>query len=236
MSSLLGHNLVATSDDLAKALQLSKVEIPRRGEGRTSDHTEPWLLAHLLSSLNAAEELLFPLRWLKSERPDYLLSWDRRDYGVELSEIVSPAWAHAAAVVGREFPGTPISPSSFKWGSKVLSREELIDHVSSGSLGPGWGGDQMEKEWADALADTVQKKLKKLQGYSVFDENWLVLYDNHSVPLLEEEDAVRLARNRLGILLSSDALSFDKVFVMMQNRFVELSRRSFRFFKVVDPW
>jgi hypothetical protein len=80
----------------------------------------------------------------------------------------------------------------------------------------GWVGTEAEYDLARALEETVGNKTSSLNrpGFSHFDENWLCVYDNHSIPgadLQEMAAVARLPKPRQG-------LAFDRVILVKESR------------------
>jgi len=59
--------------ELLKALSDVQDDVPPRGIGRRTEHTEPWVLKRLTASLASADFLKFPLTVKLADRPDIAL-------------------------------------------------------------------------------------------------------------------------------------------------------------------
>jgi hypothetical protein len=236
VNKLLSSCRVNSPDELCAVLDESRVDVPARGDGRTSDHTEAWTLAHLLSTLNSAGRLCFPLQWCKRERPDYVIASANQDLGIEISELVSPALAQAVAIRNEESPGQAIDPSLFRPGVEPASRDEVRARLRGGMHGYGWSGNSVEREWADAVVDRTSIKSRTLAeaGYSLYAENWLLLYDNLPGPMLRLSEAADLARPRLQPYLTCHP-AFSRVWVLSHEQFVGFTD-AVELLPIVAPW
>ena len=76
-------------------------------------------------------------------------------------------------------------------GESKKERKELLKEIETNNSGTGWAGDAVESEWADAILSSIKKKKTKLsmEGFKRFDEDWLLIYDNWSLPALDRQKA-----------------------------------------------
>lgn len=237
LNKLLHKQSVISRDDLAAVLLESRVDVPERGAGRTSDHTEPWVFAHLLSTMSAAGELSFPLTLEKGERPDYVLSGANGERGVEVSELVPAALAQAVKIRNKEFPDARVDSSLFKPGVSHRPREEVRSLLRDCASGFGWEADSVEREWAQACGERAANKVQALasRGYSLYPENWLLLYDNLPGPDLSLDTAAGLAYQELRLCFGAQP-GFCRVVVLSHAHLVEFRANSMRVLAVVPPW
>jgi hypothetical protein len=171
-------------DDFNARVNNLEIVVPPRGKGRTADHTELYSLALLLRSPAVREDLAFPLEVIHRDRPDFLIRMPNREIGIEHVEAVSQNEALIASLreegygpechfIRRSIPGEPL-----------LTREEAIREIEADKPGPAWCGNSPEREWAEAMAYFVNRKIERMQkpGFETFDESWLLVYDNWRVP------------------------------------------------------
>lgn len=101
----------------------------------------------------------FPLQLEKSERPDFLLRLGERQIGIEHTEAISQNAAKEAAMRSKG-GGEEIrflrraSVDEPQKSSKVLAAE-----IAENAYGSSWGGDSVEKEWANAMVYFIKRKL-----------------------------------------------------------------------------
>ncbi len=183
-----------------------------RGFGRRTEHTEPWVLKRLIASLASADLLRYPLSVELADRPDILLVSAGRGIGIELMELIPPAYAQAVAIGNREFPGAIVDRSVFGWGKK-WTPADIRNHLRREGhrlSGDGWAGDAVEREWADSVRGAIEKKTERLNtpGFRRLSENWLGTYSSSPGPDFD-------ARVAVGFLGSEDlnrprfSLNFD---------------------------
>ncbi len=182
--------------ELRKALDKVLDRVPPRGLGRRKEHTEPWIMKRLVMSLASAGVVKFPLRVELNDRPDIVLESDGRTIGIELMELVPPAYAKAVAIANREFPSAIVDRSVFGWGTTWTPEgiREYLKNKGHRLSGDGWVGDAVETEWADAVRCAIEKKTERLNtdGFRTFSENWLGTYDSAPGPLFNAEVGAKL--------------------------------------------
>lgn len=198
---------VQSSLDLLAVLRVVDLSVPGRIDGRTTDHTETWTIARLLSTLADSDRIAFPLTVTHRDRPDALIQFGAQRIGLEITEAVSKQYAAYCALAEREFPNVLIEPAHFRWGSPSLSTEEMRALLRQSQLtSDGWAGDRPEQEWARFVHSTVDAKLAKLAlpGFEKFDQNWLAIYDNLPLPNVRLAKAIELLRPLIQDRWSSD--------------------------------
>lgn len=87
-------------DELVARLAALDIEVPERGNGRTTSQVERYGIVQLLGTL-APERLAFPLTLTHDDRPDFRLTMPSDEVGIEHTEAVPPNVASADAMRGR---------------------------------------------------------------------------------------------------------------------------------------
>lgn len=188
-----------TAESLGTLLDLLRSmpdEVPPRGMGRRTEHTEPWVLKRLVASLASDGWLKFPLSVELDDRPDIVLEYGGSKTGIELMELIPPAYAQAVAIANREFPNAIVDRSVFGWGT-VWTPEAIRQHLRTEGhrlSGDGWAGDAVEREWAEAVRNAVVKKTERLNasGFRKFQKNWLGTYASSPGPVFDVDVSARL--------------------------------------------
>lgn len=192
--------------DLREALEKVQDSVPARGFGRHTEHTEPWVMKRLVASLATSEILKLPITVELSDRPDIIIHSGDRDIGVELIELIPPAYAQSVAIANKEFPEAIVDRSVFGWGTTWTSTEirQYLEQEGQHLSGDGWTGDAVEREWAAAVRNAIDKKTERLNstGFRHFSENWLGTYASSPGPCINVDIAA-------GLVISSD-LSREK--------------------------
>lgn len=182
-------------DELLHLLRDVADEVPPRGMGRRTEHTEPWVMKRLVASLATCGFLRFPLSVEQGDRPDIALEVDGSEIGIELMELVPPAYAQAIAIANREFPNAIVDRSVFGWGTE-WTPAEIREHLRTEGhrlSGDGWAGDAVEREWAEAVRNAIERKTDRLntRGFRLFSENWLGTYASSPGPAFDVDVGAR---------------------------------------------
>jgi hypothetical protein len=188
---------VLSSNDLLATLRKVDISVPQRIDGRSTDHTETWVIARLLSTLAKLDRLPFPLSVTHRDRPDIHLQSRNENIGIELTEAISEQYAAYCALAEREFPDVFLEPAHFRWGAPTLTVEQMRALLRQSQLTcDGWVGDRPEQEWALFIQSVVDTKLAKLarEDFAKFDQNWLAVYDNLPLPHIHLGRAIAFLR------------------------------------------
>ena len=229
--------LVANNkSELESALRSIDISVPRRSEGRTKEHTERYAIAHMLSALLGKGQLSYPLELIQRERPDFLLEANGVQIGIEHTEAVPQNEAHKTVLrdkvdgpevhfISHHQPGEPKKPA-----------KELIEEIQVNHSGPGWAGDSIEREWSEAMLHFVKGKIETLakEGFEKFKQNWLLIYDNWSLPALDREKAAQFLLPK--IIESNCFDNFDSVYIITGNLVCEFSNTVIVEHEINDLW
>jgi len=214
-------------DELLHVLRDVPDEVPPRGMGRRTEHTEPWVTKRLVASLATGGFLRFPLLLELDDRPDIALRSDGSEIGIELMELVPPAYARAVAVANREFPDAIVDRSVFGWESE-WTPSEIREHLRTEGhrlSGGGWAGDAVEREWAEAVRNAIEKKTERLNsaGFRVFSENWLCTYASSPGPVFDVDVGARLL-SPSDLRLTTLTRNFDSAVNLVSDSVVVVTR------------
>lgn len=184
--------------ELLAALSSAQDDVPERGLGRLKEHTEPWVMKRIVASLVSSGFLLLPISVKMGDRPDIYIQSSGEDCGVELMELVPPAYAHAVAIRNKEYPGKIVDRSVFGW-SKHWTSSEIRDYLEREGhrlSGYPFMGNSVEREWVESLKHAIDKKTERLNspGFRVHSENWIGTYSSSPGPAFN----VDVAKNLLG--------------------------------------
>ena len=229
--------LVANSEsELKSVLRSIDISVPRRSEGRTKEHTERYAIAHMLSALLGKGQLSYPLDLIQRERPDFLLKANGVEIGIEHSEAVPQNEAHKT-VLRDKVDGPEVHfISHHQPGESKRPAKELIEEIQSNHSGTGWAGDSVEREWSEAMLHFVKGKNETLakEGFEKFKQNWLLIYDNWSLPDLDREKAAQLLLPK--IIESNCFANFDSVYIITGNLVCEFSNTGIVQNEINDLW
>ena len=215
--------------ELRAALRTVSPIVPRRGSGRTKDHTEPWIMTRLIVTLADADRLEYPISIKWRDAPDFEIAINETRIGLEITEAIPTGYANYAAISARDYPDAPMEPSLFRFGGKPPSPSELRERLANGTTrSPGWSGDEPEEEWARHILEAIVKKVSKFANptFTVYPENWLAIYGN--LPLFAvqiEAAAAKLAPQLYEIW--SRRPSFQRVLVQEGETIVKFDPRGY---------
>lgn len=200
-------------EELMRQAAALNIDVPPRGQGRRSKHTERYSVIHMLQALPSAS-WDYPLSVVHADRPDFVLRMPTYSIGIEHTEIVSENTAHASALrlkglgpemhfVRREVPGSPKKTTA-----------ELVAEIEADEHGTGWEGDSVEREWAEAVVHYALPKINKLHatGFRRYEQNWLLMYDGWDLPHVDARKAANflLRHSKLREILTA----FNRVVVL----------------------
>lgn len=229
--------LHANSDSgLLKALAKIDISRPTLLESLTKDWSERSGIARLLSTLVGKGYLSYPLNLHKRERPDFLLITDTHQIGIEHTKAIPQN--EAKKDVLREQGNSPEGyfASHNLPGEPIKTKKTLLKEIEENRADDGWVGDSSEREWAQAMLNTINKKLTTLlkDGFESFDRDWLLICDNWNVPLLQHHEAASLLLKSVD---GSGALDrFELIFIITGNDICEFSTKGLQFFEVNNMW
>ena len=229
--------LVAVNEsELEGALRGIDISVPRRSEGRTKEHTERYAISHMLSALLGKGQLSYPIELIQRERPDFLLKANGVEIGIEHTEAVPQNEAHKTVLrdkvdglevhfISHHQPGEPKKPA-----------KKLIEEIQANHSGPSWVGDSVEREWSEVMLYFVKGKIGALakEGFEKFEQNWLLIYDNWSLPVLDREKSTQFLLPK--IIASNCFANFDSVYIITGNFVCEFSNTGIVQHKINDLW
>lgn len=212
------------------------IAVPKRAHGRSKEHLERYSVMHLISALMIADRVVYPVRLVHRDRPDFMLSMGFRHIGIEHTEAISQNEAHKAVLRQRGF-----GPST--WYISRVSPDEprkrykkLIQEIEANDPGDGWEDNSPEIEWADVMLYFLGDKLNamKKDGFQRFDEDWLIIYDNWNLPALRVHEAAQFFFEAVQQMGSSQ--EFHHIFIMSNQLFCEVSATDYKVYRTNDLW
>lgn len=218
-----------TQSELLRDLSRLSRPVSERGCGQTTGETEFWHFAHLARPLVRAGSFDFPVKVLFADRPDVRLEMPSVSVGIELREVVPPAYAQADAIRNEYYPDAFIDRSLFSWGAQFTAKE-IHAHLSRPCdeqlTGSPWHADEVERELAEAVNEAIAEKMRKLNepGFSIYAQNWLSIYASSPGPKL---DARRTAAYLAYPSAVPERHRFDTIFLLTGKALVILNEGAF---------
>lgn len=230
---------IQNSSDLMSALRGIDIAVPARIDGRKTHHTETYTACRLLSTLAEAKELTFPLSVSRRDRPDIVMRTGNAQVGIEITEAIPKWFAALCALAEKEFPDHELPVDLFPWDVETLSKDEMRDllHKDTRSAN-GWIGITPEEKWASFISGIVKSKLRKLaeNGFQLFDENWLAIYDNLPLPHVDLTYAIGLLKPLLADLWAPDPAAFDGLFIERGPVIAKITASASEHFVIRELW
>ena len=131
---------------------------------------------------------------------------------------------------------TILKGSCYSETEETVEDKKQFDSVRLRPTGPGWAGDGAERDWAAAMHKVIETKVVSAQklGYMHFDENWLLVYDNLSLPMLNVPRAAERLLPRLVPLWVRSV--FEQFFIEHGKEFIRIWRDGFDMQPFIDLW
>ncbi|WP_157255917.1 hypothetical protein [Pelomonas sp. Root1217] len=158
------------------------------------------------------------------DRPDCVVTSNGSSIGIELTEAISENVARASVLrqagVG---PSVYFIPRALP-GEPSKSTAELRREIELDKAGPPWIGDEPEREWAAAMLHFTTVKVEKAHkaGYSLHRRNWLLIYDNWSLPRVHYAEASAILAAKCSE--ANVFATFDRVFVLGSKLLCEVGK------------
>ncbi|KIQ97358.1 hypothetical protein TI01_1075 [Lysobacter sp. A03] len=164
----------------------------------------------------------FPLKLVKRERPDFLLSANGVAIGIEHTEAVPQNAAKEAFLRDRGIGPETYYAQPAAIGERAKSSKEIRAEIEADQMGEGWMGDSAERRWVEAMTQFVSDKTQSAQSpdYARCDRTWLVIYVNWPAPILNHAKAVPLLTAELAKLATWSV--FERVFILDESVLVEI--------------
>lgn len=222
-------------EDLIAALAQINISVPLRTEGRTTDHCERWSICRLLASVADTGFLEFPMSLVHQDRPDFHIKHASQEIGIEITEVVPENDAAIDAYREHRDIDGPFFMKRHRPNDARLRGEELHSAATSRQSGDGWGGDSVEREWVAAMREFIVRKVAKSAkaGFRLFTENWLLMYDNWSLPALDRDMAAKMLFCSLS---STDFGPFQRIWIESGNQIWCISPAELHPLDINDLW
>lgn len=224
-----------TCSELREVTAKTSVVVPMRANGREKE-LERYSTVHLMSALMMDNRIVYPVRLVKRERPDFMLSMGNRRIGIEHTEAIAENEAHKTVWRQKGYGPQTWYVSHVLPGEPKKKHKKLIQEIEANDPGDGWEGNSPEREWADAMIYSVKHKLCSVRkdGFDRFEEDWLIIYDNWSLPAPDVHEAAPFffkAVQQIGALQE-----FQRIFVLRDQLLCEVSATGFKVYRTNDLW
>lgn len=222
--------------ELYSALASIDITVPLLSEGRTTRHVERWAICNLVSSLASTGHLSFPVSITHREKPDFLLQTGAGEIGAEVTEALLANFAQYRKLGEKEFPDSFLEPGHFRRGE--LSVPKMKDLLCQRQFtAPPWMNDSMETEWAQRIADVIEKKLQKLAAldFTKYGQNWLAIHDSLPLPSYSFDKAMEFLIPSIANIWTKTP-RFNSIFIEHGSRIACLSDGTLSWLQINDLW
>ena len=218
----------ANAAELRDKVRESYVRVPCRTEGRTTEHSETWVICRFLVTLAETDLLDYPVFVEPGDRPDLVLRLPLGPTGVEIRQVIPEDHARVDAHAEREgIMAVPAVPK-YRVGGSRRSQKEIEEIARDEAPAYPHMGDSPARAWVEAMLYAAECKAMKFMkpGFTKYPNNWLLLHDEWKPTLDNEPFATsRLARK---IFNQNWMNPFDRVFILRP-------RNIWVFSNTVDP-
>ena len=230
------------ADAFVRQLFCTSVRVPRVGDGRTSQHRERYVMARFLATAYTQGMIEVPISVDHRDNtgnPDFCLSFGDVVIGAECVEVVPQEWYAIEVIRRRDYLGAMTFLHRFEPREHVYSKSQKKSIACGSASGPGWVGDDPEREWADAHAYFIEDKVQKLRkgNYQPLDRMWLVMQDEWRVPVTTDDEkmlALSFLLPKLPNLLAPP--SFERIFICSNSILFDITATGCNVFPLENWW
>ena len=224
-------------DDLIGKLGTIDISVPSRAAGRTTKHVERWCICRLLSTLSTSDLLDYPLTVIFRDKPDIQLGQDTHLIGIEITEAVFENAAKIQAIRESDifkqddcFLNHKHSITAPKFNTKKARKMATQDGQEP------WFSGQAEREWIKAMIHRIDEKEKGAlkTDFQRYPDNWLLIYDNLSLPVMDLDDVLiplfQLLNQR------NDEVFFSHICIEKGEQLILITPYEIQKYQLVDLW
>ena len=208
--------------ELQSKLASIDVEVPSHTKDRENRHVETYSLVSLLTSI-PWKESCFPIEIYRRERPDFCIRCGACEIGLEHTEGTNQNISKERALRADGHGPETHFITAVSIYDKPKPKKDVIAEIVADKSGDGWCGDSVERNWAEAMAFFIDKKVSnaKKDGYQLYGNDRLMIYDNWPAPMLQHQNAIPHLREHLK---DSRVWSvFNHVYIVDEHAVVEIT-------------
>lgn len=222
-----------SKSELIEVLGRIELHVPGRTDGRTTEDTERWISCRFLSANINGAWIGYPLTAELKDKPDLRVTAPETDIGIEITEVVPKNAAAISAYRDNHNIGGARLLRRHAIDEDPLKGEILREAALSNDGCDGWVGDSVETDWAAAIKRSIERKIENFHkdGFERFGENWLLLYDNWSLPNLHLDKAII---KLICDLEDIDTTCFQKIFIEHGSVMIVLEKGGCREYEIPE--
>ncbi len=222
-------------DELLVILKRIDISVSIRTEGRTTEQCEKWSICRFLASFAESEFIRFPVNITHRDKPDFLLQHSFGNVGIEVTEVVAENDAAIDAYREHQQIKGLFFSKHHNPGEPRLRGSVLVSKATSNESGVGWEGASVEREWGQAMQAFIYEKKQKTSksGFQLFGKNWLLMYDNWSLPAVNQEVAAEMLFHSMQ---AEEFEPFERIFVECSKKIWAFSSTGFYSMPINELW
>lgn len=205
--------------------------VPFRSKGRKTEHTEKYSIVSFLTEFHKEEYFNFPFTLTHRDKPDFSILSQMGQVGIEFTESIPEQLARAQVLLEKNFQGyKKLEPYFFGWDAPERNDSEILEILKKTQIrlfGQGSNGKSVEEKWIIGIQGCIANKTSKLNNvdFEKYGQNWLLIYDNQSRPVLDKDYVSKKLIIFLQLYLNeNNKILFDKIFIESGNYFYVIDK------------
>jgi len=189
-------------------------------KGDTSKVHENFCLYIFLIGCSKISRLSLPIKVISNESPDFIFieTNKNKEIGIEHTRATLKSYKIAVSELKKYPKGSKIELSHYSPFRKLPKKKSYSGIIAPGDKlkGKGWDGDQTEREWAEIILNSIERKVHLLNEghFKRKEENQLLIEDDSHVKFMKREDeAIDMLKRKYGQTVSSEKSTFDKIHI-----------------------
>ena len=189
-------------------------------EGDKSKIHEEFCLYIFLVGCFKISKLPFPIKVISNESPDFVLieTNKNKEIGIEHTRATLESYKIAESELRKHPKGSKIELSHYSPFGKLLKKESDSGIIAPGDKlkAKGWDGDQAEREWAEIILNSIERKVHLLNEghFKRKEENQLIIEDDSPVDFMKHEnEAIGILKKRYNQTIFSEKPTFGKIHI-----------------------
>lgn len=221
----------SNKENFQKEILNIDTSVPKRSEGRKTEHTEKYSIVSFLKEFQNKNILTFPFTLIHRDKPDFSIKTSVNTLGIEFTESIPEQLARAQFLLEKHFVGfAGLEPEFFGRNAPERTDSEILEILRKSQkrlVGKGYVGKSVEERWVLGIQGCITNKTMKLNNpdFDEFNYNYLLIYDNQTKPMLDKNYvSLKLFPFLKKYWDEKNKLSFDKIFIDSINSFLVIKK------------
>lgn len=210
-----GHELIIEDKEMFDLIISGlNFEVPKRTEGRQQVHRERYTMINYLKVLNSNNKLDFPLKIIRSDRPDFIIEASIK-IGIEVTEATDQDFQKASTQLEKEPEGTFLEIPHYTPQNRGKPSFRGIKRNGNSLDSNGWVGEEVEIIWNEYILEAILKKLKALNNQEA------PFKEAQKYNLLIQDETPTIALDLKKALEMAQCYILDRIICKNYNKFYE---------------